>query len=31
MEPIEFSRMEKALVVAACFPFLMMGVLFLFA
>jgi hypothetical protein len=31
MEPNEFSRMEKALVVVACFPFLMMGVLFLFA
>lgn len=31
MEPKEVSRMEKALVVAACFPFLMMGVLFLFA
>jgi hypothetical protein len=31
MEPMDFSRMEKALVVAACFPFLMMGLLFLFA
>jgi hypothetical protein len=31
MTPKEVSRMEKALVVVACFPFLMMGVLFLFA
>jgi hypothetical protein len=31
MEPIEFSRMEKALVVAACFPFVMVGLLLLFA
>ena len=31
MEPIEFSRWEKALVVAACVPFLMMGLLYLFA
>jgi hypothetical protein len=31
MEPIEFSRMEKALVMVACFPFLMVGLLFLFA
>jgi hypothetical protein len=31
MEPIQMSRMEKALVFAACMPFLMVGVLFLFA
>jgi hypothetical protein len=31
MEPTEISRLEKTLVVAACFPFLMMGLLFLFA
>jgi hypothetical protein len=31
MEPNEISRLEKTLVVAACFPFLMMGLLFLFA
>jgi hypothetical protein len=31
LKPIEFSRMEKALVVAACFPFLVVGLLLLFA
>jgi hypothetical protein len=31
MEISEGTRLEKALVVAACFPFLMMGLLFLFA
>jgi hypothetical protein len=31
MEPIEFSRWEKALVVAAFVPFLMVGLLVLFA
>jgi hypothetical protein len=31
METTESTRLEKALVVAACFPFLMMGLLFLFA
>jgi hypothetical protein len=31
MEPTNASALEKALVVAACFPFLMMGLLFLFA
>jgi hypothetical protein len=31
MEPNETARLEKALVVAACFPFLMMGLLFMFA
>ena len=31
MEPIEFSRMEKALVFAAFMPFLLIGVLVLFA
>jgi hypothetical protein len=31
MEPIEFSRWEKALVVAAFIPFLMMGLLYIFA
>jgi hypothetical protein len=31
MEPNEISRLEMTLVVAACFPFLMMGLLFLFA
>jgi hypothetical protein len=27
----ESTRLEKALVVAACFPFLVMGLLFLFS
>ena len=31
MEPIQMSRMEKALVFAAFMPFLMVGLLFLFA
>ncbi len=31
MEPIQMSRMEKALILAAFMPFLMVGVLFLFA
>ncbi|HET6820313.1 MAG TPA: hypothetical protein VFH98_07145 [Candidatus Limnocylindria bacterium] len=31
MEISEGTRLEKALVVAACFPFLMLGLLFLFA
>jgi hypothetical protein len=31
MEISEGARLEKALVVAACFPFLMLGLLFLFA
>jgi hypothetical protein len=31
MNTIESTRLEKALVVAACFPFLMIGLLFLFA
>jgi hypothetical protein len=31
MEISEGTRLEKALVVAACFPFFMMGLLFLFA
>jgi hypothetical protein len=31
MEPIHMSRMEKALVFAAFMPFLMVGLLFLFA
>ena len=31
METTEGTRLEKALVVAACFPFLMIGLLFLFS
>jgi hypothetical protein len=31
MEPIEFTRMEKALVLAAFLPFVLIGVLVLFA
>jgi hypothetical protein len=31
MEPIEMSRMEKALIFAAFMPFLMMGLLYIFA
>jgi hypothetical protein len=31
MEIRESARLAKALVVAACFPFLVMGLLFLFA
>ena len=31
MEPIEFSRMEKALILAAFLPFLAIGLLVLFA
>jgi hypothetical protein len=31
MEPIAMSRMEKALIVAAFSPFLMVALLFLFA
>lgn len=31
MEPIQMSRMEKALIFAAAMPFLMVGLLFLFA
>ena len=31
MEPIEMSRMEKALIFAAFMPFLMMGLLIIFA
>lgn len=31
MEITEGTRLEKALVVAACFPFLVIGLLFLFA
>ena len=31
MEPIEMSRMEKALIFAVFMPFLMMGLLYIFA
>jgi hypothetical protein len=31
MEPIEFSRMEKTLILAAFLPFLAIGLLMLFA
>jgi hypothetical protein len=31
MEITEGTRLEKALVIAACFPFLMLGLLFLFS
>jgi hypothetical protein len=31
MEPTEFSRMEKALIVAAMLPFMAIGLLMLFA
>ena len=31
MEPIEVSRLEKVLIFAAVTPFLMMGLLYLFA
>ena len=31
MEPIEFSRLEKALIMAAFLPFLAIGMLMLFA
>lgn len=31
MEPIEFSRMEKAVILAAMLPFLAIGLLMLFA
>lgn len=31
MEPIEMSRLEKALICAAFMPLLMMGMLYLFA
>lgn len=31
MEPIESSRLEKALVIAGCVPVLVAGLLFLFA
>jgi hypothetical protein len=31
MEITEGTRLEKALIIAACFPFLMMGLIFLFA
>ena len=31
MEPIEMSRLEKALICAAFLPLLMMGMLYLFA
>jgi hypothetical protein len=31
MEPIEFSRMEKALILAAFLPFVAIGMLVLFA
>lgn len=31
MESMQISGLEKAVLAAACFPFLMMGVLFLFA
>ena len=31
MEPIEMSRLEKALIFAAVMPFLMIGLLYLFA
>ena len=31
MERLEMSRLEKALIFAAFLPFLMMGVLYLFA
>ena len=31
MEPTEMSRLEKALIFTAVMPFLMMGLLYLFA
>ena len=31
MEPIDVSRMEKALIFAAFVPFLMIGLLYIFA
>lgn len=31
MEITEGTRLEKVLVIAACFPFLMLGLLFLFS
>jgi hypothetical protein len=31
MEPLEMSRMEKALVFAAFMPFLLMGLLYVFS
>jgi hypothetical protein len=31
MEPLEYSRMEKALILAAFLPFLAIGLLVLFA
>jgi hypothetical protein len=31
MEPMQFSRMEKALIMAAFLPFLAIGLLVLFA
>jgi hypothetical protein len=31
MEPIQFSRMEKALIMAAFLPFILIGVLVMFA